>query len=172
MEGHSSAGLHCPRDREGRAWLSFQTNNSMIKDAGTLGYVSKSGFQKNTQVNLHLNCSQSFHPWLASCSTYLHHRERKTNVHDTILVTLKTLTKEIHKNLWIKGSFHKTQGKQYPTWTHSCLQEKEIAFSLAFILIKSLAAGGVFSWLVIGVWDYRKPLNQPPFIHKRFGGPA
>ena len=119
MEGHSSAGLHCPRDREGRAWLSFQTNNSMIKDAGTLGYVSKSGFQKNTQVNLHLNCSQSFHPWLASCSTYLHHRERKTNVHDTILVTLKTLTKEIHKNLWIKGSFHKTQGKQYPTWTHS-----------------------------------------------------
>ena len=56
--------------------------------------------------------------------------------------------------------------------THYCLQEKVIAFSLAFILIKSLAAWGVFSWLVIGVWDYRKPLNQPPFIHKRFGGPA
>ena len=62
MKGYSLAGLHCPRDIEGGAWRSFQTHNSMIKDAGTLGYVSKSGSQKNTQLNLNLNWSQSFHP--------------------------------------------------------------------------------------------------------------
>ena len=53
--------------------------------------------------------------------------------------------------------------------THYCLQEKENAFFLAFILINSLAAWGVFFFLVIGDWDYWKPLKQPPFIHKRFG---
>lgn len=187
MKGYSLAGLHCPRDIEGGAWRSFQTHNSMIKDAGTLGYVSKSGSQKNTQLNLNLNWSQSFHPWLASCFRYLHHRERKTNVHYTILVTLRTLTKEIHTNLWIKGSFHKTQGKQYPIRTHSPASSVKIRarsamsrhsllpatererFFLAFILIKSLAAWGVFSLLVTGDWDYRKPLNQPPVFTKDSG---
>lgn len=99
----------------------------------------------------------------------------------------KLLQKRFTQTYESKGVFYKTQGKQYPIRTHSPASSVKIrarsamprhsllparereCFFLAFILIKSLASWGVFSLLVIGDWDYRKPLNQPPLFTKDLG---
>ena len=87
---------------------------------------ARPGFRKtlsSTWISIGLN--HSIPDSLPALGVYTTEKGKQTYITPS-LSSSKSLTKEIHKNLWIKGSFHTTQVKQYPIQTHSSASSVKI----------------------------------------------